>query len=89
MCSWKLEELINFEALQVMFENLSKVVGIPVGITDMEGNALASAGWNGICSVFHRRHPETAKRCSISDQCIKMHIGYDDFVAYKCLNLLS
>lgn len=88
MCSWKLEELINIEALQVMFENLNKVVGIPVGITDMDGNALASAGWTGICSVFHREHPETAKRCNISDQCIKMHIGYDDFVAYKCLNHL-
>ncbi|QOX65215.1 diguanylate cyclase [Anoxybacterium hadale] len=84
--SWKLEELINFEALQTMFENLNKVVGIPVGIMDMDGNALASAGWNGICSSYHRKHPETAKRCKISDQCIKMHIGYDDFVAYKCLN---
>ena len=86
MSKCNLAELFNIDVMQTMFESINKVIGLPISLLDTEENVLVSAGCPEICARFHRVHPDTSKRCRISDQCIKMHIGYDDYIAYKCLN---
>lgn len=50
------------------------IVGIPSTLIDLDGNIITckdgrwvAAGWQDICLNFHRKHPETLKKCIKSD----------------------
>lgn len=81
-------ELINLDLLNNMFCNLYKATGIPIGIIDVNGQILVSTGWQDICTKFHRLHPDTSKRCCISDQFIGANLKEGSTIRYKCLNNL-
>lgn len=51
-----------------MAENLYAVSGIPIGIVDVDGTIYVKTGWQDICTKFHRVHPDTCKRCFISNK---------------------
>ena len=69
-----------------MAENIYDAAGIPIGIVDTDGIINVAVGWQDICTKFHRAHPDTCKRCSISDQYVKAHIKDSGYISYKCLN---
>ena len=61
--------------------------GIPIGLIDACDNSiLVGAGWQDICTQFHRVHPETQKRCQESDNFIKANLKEGEPCSYKCLN---
>ncbi len=82
----KFSELINIDSLKKMAENIYAAVGIPIGIIDVDGTIIIATGWQDICTKFHRVHPVTCMRCSISDQYISDHIMDGVYISYKCLN---
>ena len=82
----KFTELINIDSLKKMAENIYAIAGIHMAIVDVDGTIEIAAGWQDICTKFHRVHPTTCKRCSISDQYINEHIIDGEYIAYKCLN---
>ena len=83
----KLPEFIDFEKVNSLLEGFNKTTGFVTAILDLEGNVLSKSGWRQICTEFHRIHPETAKRCRISDTELanKMAEG-EKYHFYKCLN---
>jgi two-component sensor histidine kinase/ligand-binding sensor protein len=83
-----LGSLLDLSLLQGMADHLYAAGGIPVGILSPEGEVLVGAGWQDICTKFHRAHPSSLSRCLESDAFIKGHLGEAGYTAYKCLNHL-
>ena len=84
----ELGDLVDLERLQKMADHLYAAGGIPVGILDVSGRILVGAGWQRICTQFHRANPETARRCTESDSYIDSHLDENGVLAYKCRNML-
>ena len=87
MQNYRLSELIDVEALQSMADSLFQSTGMPMGIIDAVDNSiLVGAGWQDICTKFHRMHPETLIRCQESDNYIKKRLKNEEVCQYKCQN---
>lgn len=84
----ELGSLLDIARLQAMCEHLNAVDGFPMALLTPEGEILVAAGWQDICTKFHRTNPESAKRCRESDAYIKEHLGSERYTAYKCRNNL-
>ncbi len=60
---------------------------MPTGIIDaIDNSILVGAGWQDICTKFHRVHPETLVRCQESDCYIKDRLKSGAPCQYKCRN---
>ena len=70
-----LKDLIDIESTAQMFELLYEVAQIPNAVIDMEGNVLVGAGWQSICTDFHRKNPESETICIESDTHISAEIA--------------
>ncbi|MCG8685211.1 MAG: PAS domain S-box protein, partial [Desulfobacterales bacterium] len=80
-------DLIDLDALKNMVESNYRASGVPVGVIDaVSGEVYAGAGWQRICTEFHRKHPETNALCIESDTKIAGKIKKGDSLAYKCEN---
>lgn len=82
----RLSELIDVESVRSMMEGFHSLTGIPMKITDHKGSILASAGWQEICSKFHRANPGTAENCILSGINLTADIRDGEFRLYKCKN---
>ena len=84
---YRLSDLIEISAIQKMADSHFTTTGIPVGLIDTtDGSVLVEAGWQEICVNFHRKHPETIKRCQESDNFIIKSLHKTDITEYRCLN---
>ena len=81
-----LADIIDVEALQSMMNDFYSLTRIGIGIIDLEGTVLVSAGWQDICTKFHRVHPETARHCLESDKYLAQDVTPGTFKLYKCKN---
>ena len=83
----KISDLIDFDRVNTLLEGFNQSTGFVTAILDLEGNVLSKSGWRHICTDFHRIHPETAKKCRISDTELanKMAEG-EKYHFYQCLN---
>jgi two-component system cell cycle sensor histidine kinase/response regulator CckA len=78
-------ELVDTAVLGTMLERLYAATNIPSAIIDMEGNVLSGAGWQRICTQFHRVHPEAKKLCVASDVHIVEEIRKGQpYAVYEC-----
>lgn len=84
----KFPELVNIDSLKKMAENLYEGAGISVGILDIDGTIYVEAGWQDICTKFHRVNSETCERCIKSDRFINDNSSNCGYIEYKCLNNL-
>lgn len=82
-----LNPIMDFERVNQLLEDFNKSTGLVTAILDLEGNVLSQSGWRDICTLYHRKHPETAHNCLISDTELanKMAEG-EKYHFYKCLN---
>lgn len=80
-------DIIDFEKVDSLLEGFNKSTGFVTAILDLEGNIISKSGWRQLCTEFHRVHPETSKRCTISDTILanKMAEG-EKYHFYQCLN---
>jgi len=79
-------DLINIEEVQSMMESFYNITHIPMAIIDLSGEVIVGAGWQEICTKFHRVHPETARNCFESDLKLTADIPEGEFRLYKCKN---
>lgn len=90
--AYKFKDIVDVNAIQSLMDKLWQASGIPTGIIDVDGTVLVAAGWQEICSQFHRQNPETDARCRESDAYLTRHL--QDFAAlpecgyieYRCGN---
>lgn len=63
-----LGSLVNLGSLQIMANSHYKATGMPIGIIDsFDNSVLVGAGWQDICTEFHRANPQTLARCYESE----------------------
>jgi two-component system sensor histidine kinase/response regulator len=86
MSGYSFGDLVDVYRLQSLMTLFHGATGIPVGIIDPDGRTLVAAGWQSICTQFHRHHPATAERCRQSDEYIRAHLHDGDQVEFKCGN---
>ena len=87
MRNYHLSDLIDIEALQSMADSLYQSTGMPIGIIDaIDNSILVGAGWQAICTKFHRKNPGTLIRCQESDNYIKNQLKIGEACKYKCKN---
>jgi ligand-binding sensor protein len=63
-----------------------KLANMPIGINDLKGNVLISAGWQDICTKFHRVHPQASKYCVESDTKLASTAPHRELKIYQCKN---
>ncbi len=82
---YKLAELVNVQKLNRLLQSLYRATEIPSGIIDVDGNILAAVGWQDICRLFHRQHPETQLICQHSDNYVKQSLAScQPYLLYRC-----
>jgi len=80
-------DLIDFEKVDALLEGFNKSTGFVTAILDLNGNVLSKSGWRQICTEFHRVHPETSKKCTVSDTELAGKLAEGEkYHFYKCLN---
>jgi signal transduction histidine kinase/ActR/RegA family two-component response regulator len=77
-------------AIAPLLRSFCDAVGVASAIIDLEGTVLVSAGWQRICTDFHRQHPETCRRCVESDTVLANGLRQGErFSLYTCKNGLT
>jgi PAS domain S-box-containing protein len=83
----KLSELVNIEELRGLCESFSATTGVVTAILDLDGTILIAAGWQDICTRFHRVNDGTACRCRESDTVLAAGLrNGESYNIYKCKN---
>jgi PAS domain S-box-containing protein len=82
----ELADIIDAPAIQALVDNLYSFVHLPLWILDLKGNVLVGAGWQDICTRFHRVHPETCVHCRESDLELTRGVSAGEFQLYRCKN---
>lgn len=81
-----LGDMLDVPAVQAMMNDFHALTGIGIGIIDLHGQVLISAGWQDICLHFHRVHPEACRNCLESDIVLSRDVAPGEFKAYRCQN---
>lgn len=84
--SYVFSDIINISQIQNLMNLFFKATGIPVGIIDKDDNIQITSGWQDICLLYHRVHPETKNKCIKSDHSQDAYLKNNDFIAYRCYN---
>ena len=84
--SIRLEAVVHLDHFGQLLESFHQATGILFALLDPDGKVLRSAGWQDVCTKFHRQCPGTLERCHESDRFIKKHLGEGAFVGYRCAN---
>jgi ligand-binding sensor protein len=82
----KLANIIDVKAIQSLMNDFYRLAHIPMGLNDLKGNVLVSAGWQEICTKFHRVNPEASKHCVESDINLSTSVAPGEYKLYKCKN---
>jgi len=81
-----LADILDTEAIQDLMNEFYSLTRIGGAIVDLDGNVLVSTGWQDICTMFHRVHPESSKNCLESDTIFSTGSTPGQFKAYRCKN---
>jgi len=82
----ELTDIVDTDAIQSLVNNFYKLTHIPIGLNDLKGNVLTHAGWQEICTKFHRVNPEACKHCIESDIELSTTVLPGEFKLRKCRN---
>lgn len=81
-----LATIIDVPAVQSLLASFQRITGMLSAIVDRNGKVLVSAGWQDICTKFHRCHPETQQNCVASDAVLARATEPGTFQSYHCKN---
>jgi PAS domain S-box-containing protein len=84
--SLELADLLDCAAVQSLAEDFYRLARIPMFILDLKGKPLVAAGWQEICTKFHRANPDTCRNCMESDLKLSEGVSAGEFRLYKCRN---
>ncbi len=82
-------DLVDIDRIKDLLVSFYELTGIISVLEDLDGNILISTdmGWQDICLNFHRKHPETLKKCIKSDT--KLSNGLKSGERYSCYTCLN
>jgi len=82
--------LLRDNELQSLFVDFCQAVGVAAAIIEPDGNVLAAARWQPVCTDFHRVNEASCARCIESDTSLahKLQEG-KEYAVYRCRNGLT
>ncbi len=83
-----LADLVDTAALQRLMDDFYPLTHVPVAIIDLKGRVLVGAGWQEICTRFHRAHAAACRHCLESDLELSSGLAAGEHRLYKCKNNL-
>ncbi len=91
--NYSFSDLVDTDRIKELLTSFYELTGIISALEDLDGNILectdgvVAIGWQDICLNFHRRHPETLKKCKESGAkiCDKLKAG-ERQSSHICLN---
>jgi len=84
---YELRNLIDIERVNDLLRSFNKATGFVTVIVDLEGNIISESGWRNICAKFHRNHPDSFKKCNLSDTYLSKNMAVGKkYNIYRCLN---
>ena len=88
MPHYEFSQLVDLEQVRQLLESHHRLSGMAYGLLDTSENLLIAAGWQEICTRFHRVSPVTCERCRESDAFIKAHVQDTpgELLEYRCKN---
>ena len=87
MTDYRLPELLDMTIIQKLAESNFRASGLPMSIIDaFDTSILVSAGWQDICTKFHRANPLSHARCLESDAYVRDQLIEGETCQYKCKN---
>ena len=82
----ELVDILDIQAIQPLMDDFYKLTHIPIGLNDLKGNVLVGAGWQDICTKFHRVYPEACRHCLESNIKLSSGVSPGEFKMYRCKN---
>lgn len=82
----ELRDLVDMAALQLLMDDFTRITGFGMALIDMHGNVLVAAGWQDVCTRFHRLHPDTHANCIESDTVLATGVVPGAYKRYRCKN---
>lgn len=83
----KYSDLVDIGKLQELMESFSQVIGIANAVIDVDGIVITHAGWQDVCTKFHRVNAETCQRCIESDtSLVESMTRGTQYAIYRCHN---
>ncbi|HRZ38163.1 MAG TPA: PAS domain S-box protein, partial [Candidatus Paceibacterota bacterium] len=80
-------ELVRENELRQLVADFCEGVGVAAAIIDLEGNILAAARWQRVCTDFHRANGTSCARCLESDTGLALNLqAGKDYAIYRCRN---
>lgn len=67
--NYSFSDLVDIDKIKELLTSFYELTGVISALEDLEGNILectdgfVAIGWQDICLNFHRKHPETLKKC--------------------------
>jgi PAS domain S-box-containing protein len=86
--SLELGDILDAGEIQSVMDNFYALTNMGVAIIDLNGKLLVAAGWQDICTKFHRVNPQTNKACIESDCELSQGVEKGQYKLYKCKNNL-
>ncbi len=84
---YRLSDLLDMSIIQKLAYSNFCAGGIPMSIIDArDGAILVQAGWQDVCTMFHRAFPLSAERCRESDISLTDQLTEGEFYRYRCKN---
>jgi len=85
-----LANLVDLDRLQRVCDSFAATGDFGLFLLDPDGTILVAAGWQDICTQFHRVHEDTLKGCLESDARINQRLidglNAPEHYAYQCAN---
>ena len=86
LANLSLADLVDAPMLQSMMDDFYALTSIPMSLIDLDGVVIVGAGWQEVCTRFHRTDPRTCAYCVESDTILTADIPVGKAELYKCKN---
>ncbi len=91
--NYSFTDLVDIDKVKELLTSFYELTGVISALEDLDGNVFGctdgsvAIGWQDICLNFHRKHPETLKKCVESGRriCKKLKAG-EKQSSHICLN---
>ena len=91
--NYSFTDLVDIDKIKELLTSFYELTGVISALEDLDGNVFESRdgsvaiGWQNICLNFHRKHPETLKKCIESGTriCDKLKAG-EKQSSHICIN---
>jgi PAS domain S-box-containing protein len=90
MRDYRLSDLLDMAIIQKLADSNFHASGLPMSIIDaMDASILVQAGWQEVCTKFHRAFPLSAEHCRESAVAMMDRLTEGEFCRNKCKNGLN